>query len=182
MHTLDLLGANALVIGGPQSGVTTTLATMMTTAALMYRPERVQFYCVAAGGPSLAAVAGLPHVAGLAPAVDREGVGRIISSVQGIVAEREAMFAKTGLDMEEVRRRKFSDKPEPVPVAGGDVVLVIDGWAHIRHRVSAIRRSHRRVGAQPGLRHTRGHLAHQLSAGLQAGAQTAGHRARSSCG
>jgi type VII secretion protein EccCb len=129
VHALNLLGANALVIGGPQSGVTTTLATMMTTAALMYRPERVQFYCVAAGGPSLAAVGALPHVAGLAPAVDREGVGRIISSVQGIVAEREAVFAKTGLDMEEVRRRKFSDKPEPVPVAGGDVVLVIDGWA-----------------------------------------------------
>lgn len=129
VHALNLLGANALVIGGPQSGVTNTLATMMTTAALMYRPERVQFYCVAAGGPSLSAVAGLPHVAGMAPAVDREGVGRIISSVQGIVAEREAVFAKTGLDMEEVRRRKFSDKPEPVPVAGGDVVLVIDGWA-----------------------------------------------------
>jgi type VII secretion protein EccCb len=129
VHVLDMLSANALVIGGPQSGVTNTLATMMTTAALMYRPERVQFYCVAAGGPSLSAVAGLPHVAGLAPAVDREGVGRIISSVQGIVAEREAMFAKTGLDMDEVRRRKFSDKPEPVPVAGGDVVLVIDGWA-----------------------------------------------------
>ena len=129
VHFVDLLGANALVIGGPQSGVTTTLATMMTTAALMYRPERVQFYGVAAGGPSLAAVGGLPHVAGLAPAVDREGVGRIIASVQGIVAEREAVFAKTGLDMDEVRRRKFSEKPEPVPVAGGDVILVIDGWA-----------------------------------------------------
>jgi len=129
VHFLNLLGANGLVIGAPQSGVTTTLATMMTTAALMYRPERVQFYCVAAGGPSLAAVNGLPHVAGMAPAVDREGVGRIIASVQGIVAEREAVFAKTGLDMDEVRRRKFSDKPEPVPVAGGDVILVIDGWA-----------------------------------------------------
>ncbi|MGH3676758.1 MAG: type VII secretion protein EccCb [Mycobacterium sp.] len=129
VHFLDLLSANGLVIGAPQSGVTTTLATMMTTAALTYRPERVQFYCVAAGGPSLAAVAGLPHVAGLAPAVDREGVGRIVASVQGIVAEREAVFAKTGLDMEEVRRRKFGAKPEPVPVAGGDVILVIDGWA-----------------------------------------------------
>ena len=61
--------------------------------------------------------------------MDREGVGRIIASVQGIVAEREAVFAKTGLDMDEVRRRKFSDKPEPCPVAGGDVILVIDGWA-----------------------------------------------------
>ena len=56
--------------------------------------------------------------------------------MQGIVAEREAIFAKTGLDMDEVRRRKFApaqeqtEKPPqpPVPVAGGDVVLVIDGW------------------------------------------------------
>jgi type VII secretion protein EccCb len=108
------------------------LLTMMTTAALMYRPERVQFYCVAAGGPSLSSVAGLPHVAGMAPALDREGVGRVVASVQGIVAEREAIFAKTGLDMDEVRRRKFAlpseGGPQPVPVAGGDVVLVIDGW------------------------------------------------------
>ena len=129
VHTLDLLTANGLVIGAPQSGVTTTLMTMMTTAALLYRPERVQFYCIAAGGPSLSAVTGLPHVAGLAPALDREGVGRIIATVQGIVAEREAIFAKTGLDMEEVRRRKFGVERQPAPVAGGDVVLVIDGWA-----------------------------------------------------
>jgi len=129
VHTLDLLTANGMVIGAPQSGVTTTLMTMMTTAALMYRPERAQFYCVAAGGPSLSAVTGLPHVAGLAPALDREGVGRIIATVQGIVAEREAIFAKTGLDMDEVRRRKFGPDRQPVPVAGGDVVLVIDGWA-----------------------------------------------------
>ncbi len=129
VHTVDLLAANGLVIGAPQAGVTTTLMTMMTTAALMYRPERVQFYCVAASGPSLSAVSGLPHVAGMAPALDREGVGRVIASVRGIVAEREAIFAKTGLDMDEVRRRKFGPQPQPVPVAGGDVVLVIDGWA-----------------------------------------------------
>ncbi|MCG5433043.1 type VII secretion protein EccCb [Mycobacterium sp. MYCO198283] len=137
VHHIDLLTSNALVIGAPQSGVTTTLVTMMTTAALTYRPERVQFYCIAAGGPSLAAAASLPHVAGLAPALDREGVGRIIASVQGIVAEREATFARTGLDMDEVRRIKFGrdhqtgagPQPNAVPIAGGDVVLVIDGWA-----------------------------------------------------
>ena len=84
---------------------------------------------------SLAAVGGLPHVAGLAPAVDREGVGRIIASVLGIVAEREAVFAKTGLDMDEVRRRKFSEKPEPVPVAGGDVIPGHRRLGHVRGRV-----------------------------------------------
>ena len=33
--------------------------TLMTSAALMYRPERVQFYCIAASGPQLAEVASL---------------------------------------------------------------------------------------------------------------------------
>ena len=125
--------------------MTTTLATMMTTAALMYRPERVQFYCVAAGGPSLAAVGGLPHVAGLAPAVDREGVGRIIASVQGIVAEREAVFAKTGLDMDEVRRRKFSEKPEAGAGGRRRRRARHRRLGDLRHRVSPVRRPHRRA-------------------------------------
>ena len=166
-----------LVIGAPQSGVTNTLATMMTTAALMYRPERVQFYCVAAGGPSLAAVGGLPHVAGLAPAVDREGVGRIIASVQGIVAEREAVFAKTGLDMDEVRRRKFSEQARTGAGGRRRHRARHRRLGDLRHRVSPVRRPHRRVGPQPELRRARGRLAHQLPAGVQAGAQTAGHRA-----
>ena len=53
---LDVLSDNALIIGAPKRGATTALMTMITTGALMYRPERVQFYCVAASGPQLAAV------------------------------------------------------------------------------------------------------------------------------
>ncbi|HZA10649.1 type VII secretion protein EccCa [Mycobacterium sp.] len=130
VHCLDLLSANALVVGAPQRGATTTMLTMITTGALMYRPERVQFYCIAASGAHLAGVAELPHVAGVAAAVDREGVNRVIATVRNIVAEREALFARNRLDMDTVRRAKFGPNPVDVGVSGGDVVLIIDGWAN----------------------------------------------------
>ncbi|MBV8927929.1 MAG: type VII secretion protein EccCb, partial [Mycobacteriaceae bacterium] len=130
VHCLDLSSANALVVAAPQRGATTAMLTMMATGALMYRPERVQFYGIAASGAHLAAVSDLPHVAGIAAAMDREGVNRVIATVQGIVAERERVFALNGLDMETVRRAKFGPNPVDIGVSGGDVVLIIDGWGN----------------------------------------------------
>lgn len=138
VYCIDLLNDNALIVCAPQRGATNAVMTMVTAGSLMYRPERVQFYCVAASGPQLAAVAGLPHVAAVAPLLDREGVNRLIATVQGIVAEREEIFAREGLSMDRVRRAKFGP---PVPeggraydaarrVTGGDVVLIVDGWAN----------------------------------------------------
>src|SRR3546814_6083232 len=90
----------------------------------MYRPERVQFYCIAASGPQLAALNDLPHVAAVAALHDTEGVTRLLATVRGIVEERERLFASRGLDMEQVREAKFGPHPTDIGVAGGDVVLV----------------------------------------------------------
>jgi len=54
------------------------MMTMITTGALVYRPERVQFYCVAASGPRLAAVADPPHVASVVASFHTEGVNRLL--------------------------------------------------------------------------------------------------------
>ena len=62
-HCLDLLRDNALILAAPNRGATTAVMTMVSAAALLYRPDRVQFYCIAASGPQLARVADLPHVA-----------------------------------------------------------------------------------------------------------------------
>ena len=102
----------------------------MTSAALMYRPERVQFYCVAASGPHLARIADLPHVAAVVAGSDAEGVARLIATVQNIAAERDKIFTTRGLDMMSVREAKFGPDPHNIGVEGGDVVLVIDGWAN----------------------------------------------------
>ena len=80
---------------------------MVTAGALMYHPERVQFYCIAASGPQLAALAELPHVASVVSLFDTEGVNRLLATVGQIVEERERTFAARGLDMAAVREAKF---------------------------------------------------------------------------
>jgi S-DNA-T family DNA segregation ATPase FtsK/SpoIIIE len=127
---LNLLESNALIVGAPRMGHTNAVMTMITAGALMYRPERVQFYCIAASGPQLAALSDLPHVAGVASLHDTEGVTRLLATVRDIVDERERLFATRGLDMGQVRDAKFGPNPTDIGVAGGDVILVIDGWAN----------------------------------------------------
>ena len=127
---LNLLESNVLIVGAPRMGHTNAVMTMITAGALMYRPERVQFYCIAASGPQLDRLKDLPHVAGVAALHDTEGVTRLLATVRGIVEERERLFAARGLDMEQVREAKFGPNPTDIGVSGGDVVLVIDGWAN----------------------------------------------------
>ena len=51
-----------VVAATAQRGKSTTLMTLVASAALMYRPERVTFYCV---GASLHPLEAIPHVAGV---------------------------------------------------------------------------------------------------------------------
>jgi S-DNA-T family DNA segregation ATPase FtsK/SpoIIIE len=61
VYCLDLLNDNAMVVGAPKRGATNAVMTMVTTGSLLYRPERVQFYCIAASGPQLAQLADVPQ-------------------------------------------------------------------------------------------------------------------------
>jgi S-DNA-T family DNA segregation ATPase FtsK/SpoIIIE len=127
---LNLLDSNALIVGAPGKGHTNAVMTMIATGALMYRPERVQFYCIAASGPQLAALEDLPHVAGVAALHDTEGLNRLLATVRGIVDDRERLFAARGLDMDQVRQAKFGPNPTDIGIDGGDVVLIVDGWGN----------------------------------------------------
>ncbi|MDT5117522.1 MAG: hypothetical protein QOE30_3261 [Mycobacterium sp.] len=135
VYSLDLLSDNAMLVAAPKRGATTAMQTLITTGALMYRPERVQFYVVAASGPQLAAVGDLPHVAAVVPVFDTEGVNRMLATVKNIVDERERTFAARGLDMQTVREAKFGPNPTDIGVAGGDLVVIIDGWANFAEAV-----------------------------------------------
>lgn len=137
-HCLDLLRDNALIVAAPTRGSTTAVMTAITTSALLYRPERVQFYCIAASGPQLARLGDLPHVAEVAAASDSEGVGRVVTTVEAIATERDHVFTTQRLDMDMVRAVKFgqnaggaispAQQAAARSVTGGEVVLVIDGW------------------------------------------------------
>jgi len=130
---LDVSGAegHVLVVGGPQSGKSTAVATLITSLALTHTPLDVQFYCLDFGGGHLALLAGLPHVGGVSSRLDADRVRRTVADVARVLAEREEFFRAHGIESMDVYRRRRSagewpDRP------WGDVFLVIDGWATVR--------------------------------------------------
>ncbi|MFI0539158.1 type VII secretion protein EccCa [Streptomyces sp. WSLK1-3] len=130
---VDLSGAggHVAIAGGPQSGKSTLLRTLITSLALTHTPREVQFYCLDFGGGTLAGLTGLPHVSGVATRMDKERVGRVISEVTSLLARREKFFLDHGIDSMATFRRRLAagDFPDE---AHGDVFLVIDGWSTVR--------------------------------------------------
>ncbi|MFD5590690.1 type VII secretion protein EccCa [Streptomyces griseorubiginosus] len=130
---VDLSGAggHVAVAGGSQSGKSTVVRTLIAALALTHTPREVQFYCLDFGGGSLTALAGLPHVAGVASRLDSERISRTVAEVNTLLADRERFFLDHGIDsMAAYRRRRaegeFADQPH------GDVFLVVDGWSTVR--------------------------------------------------
>ena len=133
VYALDLSSGNCAVIGQKDAGKTTVLTTMITGAALMYHPKRVQFYVIAMGGPGLNDVESLPHVGSFARAGDRDRVLRTVAEMRLLVEDREDAFSRLGLSIDTFRARKFGDETGEVPDDPfGEVFLVIDGWQQFR--------------------------------------------------
>jgi type VII secretion protein EccCa/type VII secretion protein EccCb len=131
VHVVDAEMDNIMVVATAQRGKSTTLMTLMTSAALMYRPDRVTFFCI---GASLFPVEELPHVAGVVSLSDGEGVSRTIATLEGLIRAREAAFKQYQIDISEFRERRFG----PSGGAGtdpndkfGDVFLVVDNFGDL---------------------------------------------------
>jgi S-DNA-T family DNA segregation ATPase FtsK/SpoIIIE len=141
---VDLSGAlgNVAVVGGPQSGKSTALRTMIVSAAATHTPDQIQFYCLDFGGGTLGSLANLPHVGGVAGRMDADRIRRTIAEVSGLLREREQRFRDLGIEsMRDFRHRKAQLAALPPEAAAqeplsqdkfGDVVLVVDGWATIK--------------------------------------------------
>ena len=148
--TVDLSGAqgNIAVVGGPQSGKSTALRTLILSAAATHTPEQLQFYCLDFGGGTLTSLAKLPHVGGVAGRMDSDAIRRTVAEVSGVLRAREQRFRDLGIEsMRDFRQRKADLATLPPEVAAqdplsqdnfGDVVLVVDGWASIKSDFDAL--------------------------------------------
>ncbi|MFI5684790.1 type VII secretion protein EccCa [Streptomyces sp. NPDC051636] len=132
---LDFSGAagHLQILGGPQSGKSTLLRTLMCSFALTHTPYEVQFYGLDFGGGGMAAVAGLPHVGGVASRLDPERVRRTVSEVYGVLRRREEYFRASGIaSIADFRARRARGDISVTDQPWGDVFLVIDGWGNFR--------------------------------------------------
>jgi S-DNA-T family DNA segregation ATPase FtsK/SpoIIIE len=130
--SIDLSGASGhvAVVGGPRSGKSTLLRTMVTSLALTTTPLESQFYVLDFGGGTFAPLTSLPHVAGVGTRSEPDVVRRIAAEVTGIVDRRETYFRANGIDsIETYRARRAQGR---VDDGYGDVFLVIDGWSTLR--------------------------------------------------
>jgi S-DNA-T family DNA segregation ATPase FtsK/SpoIIIE len=120
--TVDLTagGGHLLLVGGPGTGVSTALRTVALGLATTYTPEEVAVYGVDLTGAGLRAIEGLPHVGGVAGRDERERVRRTVDEVHTMLAEREALFARRGMDSMDEMRGTLSD-----------VVLLLDGYGRL---------------------------------------------------
>ncbi|MFD2420780.1 type VII secretion protein EccCa [Amycolatopsis pigmentata] len=133
LYQVDLSGPGGHVgiAGGPQSGKSTLLRTLITAIALTHTPAEAQFYCLDFGGGTLAVLENLPHVGGIAGRLQAERVARTVAEVQTILRRRERVFAEHRVEsMAAYRERRaageFADDPH------GDLFIVVDGWGSLR--------------------------------------------------
>ena len=123
-------GGHVAVVGGPRSGKSTLLRTVVSSLALTSTPRESQFYVLDFGGGTFASMTGLPHVAGVATRSEPDVVRRVVAEVEGVVDRREAYFRQQGIDsIETYRARRREGRADD---GYGDVFLVVDGWSTLR--------------------------------------------------
>jgi S-DNA-T family DNA segregation ATPase FtsK/SpoIIIE len=128
---LSAAAGHAAVVGGPRSGKSTMLRTLLASLALLHTPAEVQFYCLDFGGGTLSTLARLPHVGGVASRLESERVRRTVAEVQGLLVHREKDFAERGVEsISTYRRMQAAGEITADPY--GDVFLVVDGWLTLR--------------------------------------------------
>jgi DNA segregation ATPase FtsK/SpoIIIE, S-DNA-T family len=130
---LDLTGARGqlVIVGGPRSGKSTALVTVIVAAALTCTPTELGLYVLDFGGGGLAGVRGLPHVGSVADGQQVELVRRVVAELGAALARRERLFRESAVSsVAEFRARRaagdFPDEPAT------DLLLVVDGYLTLR--------------------------------------------------
>ncbi|EEP72113.1 cell division protein ftsK/spoIIIE [Micromonospora sp. ATCC 39149] len=124
------------VVGGPQSGKSGLLRTLVCALALTHTPVEAQVYCLDFGGGGLAALRDLPHVGGVSGRTDPTAVRRTVGELVTVLVDRERRFAELGVEsMAAYRQRRaaLAAPGQPGTDPFGDVFLVVDGWGTLRN-------------------------------------------------
>lgn len=144
---LGVSGGHVALAGGPQTGKSMAVRTILSSLAATHTTDQLGFYVIDAGGGDSEVLESLPHVAGVAARTDGEKVRRVVDEVLGIVDKRRAFPARTVLVVDGWHSLVANDsKLEDVkdvlatiaaegPAAGVHLVVTTQRWNAIRPNV-----------------------------------------------
>lgn len=119
-----------MVVGGPGTGRTTSIASIITSAAREWSPQRLHVQVLGDGSPVLTDLAGLPHVGSMVDGDDRPVSRRFLDRLEDDVRHRRARLRASGHASLEAWWAAHHEDPSgeaPPPY----LLLAIDGWARV---------------------------------------------------
>lgn len=127
------------IAGGVKSGLSTAMATAVLGGALLYRPDQVQFFCIAGSNSPLMNLRALPHVAGIAADHDEAGIVRVLDSVIELIRFRAKKFHELDVTVEEFLARRAADPSVYPEIDGGEIVLVVEDFVKLKTKLQTPR-------------------------------------------
>ena len=147
-----------------------SLRTLAASLIWRHTPAQVQLYAIDLGGGLLSALAGAPHVGGIAGKLDREAVTRVVRQLRTEVEDREQAFREAGHESMSDARGAGAFR---------DLFLLIDGWEAFKREFEGLDRELEELAAhRPQLRRARGRRRQPLGRDPAGAARQPRHAAR----
>ena len=145
---LGAAGGHMAIAGGPQTGKSMALRTLVTSLAATHTTDQLAFYVIDAGGGEHGCLELLPHVAGVAERGDEERVRRIVDEVVGLIDHPRPLHTVLVVDgwhAITATDSKLEDLRDPLariaaegPAAGIHLVLTTQRWNAVRPHVREV--------------------------------------------
>ena len=119
-----------MVVGGPGTGRTTSIASVVTASARTWVPERLHVQVIGDGSAALAGLAELPHVGSVIDGEDLAVASRFLDRLDADIADRRRALRASGHATLDEWWAAHEDEPgseAPPP----HLLLAIDGWGRI---------------------------------------------------
>ena len=119
-----------MVIGGPGTGRTTSIAALVGSIAHTWTPARVQVQIIGDGSSVLSGLAELPHVGSVIDGENRPVLRRFLTRLESDVAERRSLLRASGHATLDAWWTAHDDGLTTL-VPPPHLLLAIDGWGRV---------------------------------------------------
>ncbi len=120
-----------MVMGGPGTGRTTTVAAVVSAVAKTFPPERVHVQVLGDGSDRLARLARLPHVGSVIDASDPPVLRRFLDRLEEEVRRRRRAVREAGHPTLEAWWEAWEQEPTDSPPPP-HLLVAVDGWGRLR--------------------------------------------------